>query len=121
MPWDKMEVKYAALFPSRIGRSATPLRMALGILIIQKRGKLSDRAVIREIQENPYLQYFIGMERFGHEPPIKPTVLVSFRKRLTSDFLMEANEYILEVKTHTIPASNRMGEVEDAGVVWREI
>lgn len=96
IPWDRMEVRYAALFPSRTGHPATPLRMALGILIIQKRKKLSDRAVIKEIQENPYLQYFIGMEKFSHEPPVKPTVLVSFRKRLTADFLMEANEYILE-------------------------
>lgn len=91
-----MEVRYAALFPSRTGHPATPLRMALGILIIQKRKKLSDRAVLKEIQENPYLQYFIGMERFGHKPLVKLIVLVSFRKRLTADFLMEANEYILE-------------------------
>lgn len=93
IPWEKMEIRYAALFPSKTGHPATPLRMALGILVIQKRKKLSDRAVIKEIQENPYLQYFIGMERFSHEPPVKPTVLVSFRKRLTADFLMEANEY----------------------------
>ena len=97
IPWEKMEIRYAALFPSKTGHPATPLRMALGILVIQKRKKLSDRAVIKEIQENPYLQYFIGMERFSHEPPVKPTALVSFRKRLTADFLMEANEYILEV------------------------
>lgn len=101
IPWSRMEVKYAALFPSKTGHPATPLRMALGILIIQKRKKLSDRAVLKEIQENPYLQYFIGMERFSHEPPVKPTVLVSFRKRLTADFLMEANEYVLEMADAT--------------------
>ncbi len=47
-----METKYAAMFPSKTGRPATPFRMALGVLIIQKRRKLSDRAVIKEIQEN---------------------------------------------------------------------
>ena len=97
IPWNRMEVRYAAFFPSRTGHPATPLQMALGILIIQKRRNLSDRAVIKEIQENPYLQYFIGMERFSHEPPVKATALVGFRKRLSADFLMEANEYILEV------------------------
>ena len=97
IPWNRMEVRYAAFFPSRTGHPATPLQMALGILIIQKRKNLSDRAVIKEIQENPYLQYFIGMERFSHEPPVKATALVGFRKRLSADFLMEANEYILEV------------------------
>lgn len=101
IPWGRMETKYAAMFPSRTGHPATPFRMALGILIIQKRKKLSDRAVIKEIQENPYLQYFIGREKFSHEAPVKPTVLVSFRKRLTADYLMEVNEYILENKRKT--------------------
>ena len=50
-----MEAKYVAMFPSKTGRPATPFRMALGVLIIQKRKKLSDRDVIKEIQENPYL------------------------------------------------------------------
>ena len=97
IPWSKMEAKYVAMFPSKTGRPATPFRMALGVLIIQKRKKLSDRDVIKEIQENPYLQYFLGMEKFSHQAPIKPSVIVSFRKRLTADYLMEVNEYILEI------------------------
>lgn len=36
------------------------------------------------------------MEKFSHEAPIKPSVIVSFRKRLTAEYLMEVNEYILE-------------------------
>ena len=67
IPWSRMETKYVAMFPSKTGRPATPFRMALGVLIIQKRKKLSDRAVIKEIQENPCLQYFLGMEKFSHE------------------------------------------------------
>ena len=70
IPWSKMEAKYVAMFPSKTGRPATPFRMALGVLIIQKRKKLSDRAVIKEIQENPYLQYFLGMEKFSHQTPM---------------------------------------------------
>ena len=96
IPWSRMKTKYVAMFPSKTGHPATPFRMALGVLIIQKRKKLSDRGVIKEIQENPYLQYFLGMEKFSHEAPIKPSVIVSFRKRLTAGYLMEVNEYILE-------------------------
>ena len=65
IPWNRMETKYVAMFPSKTGRPATPFRMALGVLIIQKRKKLSDRAVIKEIQENPYLQYFLGKKTGG--------------------------------------------------------
>lgn len=36
IPWDAIEEKYAALFPSKTGMPAKPLRMALGSLLIQK-------------------------------------------------------------------------------------
>lgn len=52
-------------------------------------------------KENPYLQYFIGMEKFRHKAPIKSSVLVSFRKRRAADYLMEVNEYILEISDVT--------------------
>ena len=113
IPWSKMEKKYACMFPSKTGHPATPFRMALGILIIQKRKKLSDRAVIQEIQENPYLQYFVGLERFTHKQVVTPSLLVSFRKRLTVDYLMEANEYILAVAAPT-PEHNSKKESVNA-------
>ncbi len=94
--WNSLEEKYAAMFPSPSGHPAKPLRMALGTLIIQKRKKLSDRALVAEIAENPYLQYFIGMERFAKVCPFRATSLVAFRKRLDAEFLMAANELYLE-------------------------
>ena len=36
IPWDKIEEKYAELFPSKTGMPAKPLRMARGSLLIQK-------------------------------------------------------------------------------------
>jgi IS5 family transposase len=96
MPWNKLEEKYSAMFPSTTGRPAKPFQMAFGALIIQKRKKLSDRALVREIAENPYLQYFLGVEKFQHECPFTAPLLVLFRKRLNSEFLIEANEIYLQ-------------------------
>ena len=101
LPWNRMEAKYAMMFSSKTGRPAIPFRVALGILIIQKRKNLSDRAVVKEVQENPYLQYFLGLHRFTHEQVVTPSLLVAFRKRLSSDYLMEANEYILALASPT--------------------
>ena len=94
--WASMEEKYSAMFPSSTGHPAKPLRMALGALIIQKRKKLSDRALVKEIGENPYLQYFIGANKFSSKCPFEPTSLVAFRKRLNAEFLMEANDLYLK-------------------------
>lgn len=65
VPWGIFEEKYAALFPSGTGNVAKPLRLALGSLIIQNRFQYSDRELVEQLSENPYLQYFIGPNSTG--------------------------------------------------------
>ena len=48
IPWSRMKTKYVAMFPSKTGHPATPFRMALGVLIIQKRKKLEVNEYILE-------------------------------------------------------------------------
>lgn len=96
LPWSKLEKAYSSQFPSSTGRPAKPFRMALGALIIQKRKKLTDRGLVNEIRENPYLQYFIGCERFEHKSPFTSPLLVLFRKRINTEVLMEVNNICLE-------------------------
>ena len=98
IPWDTFEVKYAELFPSDTGNVAKPLRMALGALIIQTKFQYSDRELVEQIAENPYLQYFIGLPGFRKEAPFDASTLVLFRKRISAEMLMEVNEYLLAHK-----------------------
>lgn len=98
VPWDIFEEKYAALFPSGTGTVAKPLRLALGSLIIQNRFQYSDRELVEQLSENPYLQYFIGLPGYQAQAPFDASTLVWFRKRITIDILNEANEYMLEHK-----------------------
>lgn len=60
IPWDKIEAKYAPLFPSETGNVAKPLQLALGACLIQREYGYSDVETVLQIQENPYLQYFCG-------------------------------------------------------------
>ena len=107
IPWDEFEIKYAGLFPSLTGNVAKPLRMALGALIIQTKFQYPDRELVEQITENPYLQYFIGLPGYQEEPPFDASTLVLFRKRITMDMIMEANEYILAKKDdHDQPPSS---------------
>lgn len=96
IPWAEIEEKYAALFPSKTGMPAKPLRMALGSLLIQKQYSYSDRELLEQIMENPYYQYFIGLPGFQDKAPFAPSLLVEFRKRLTDEVLIEINEMIIE-------------------------
>jgi transposase, IS5 family len=70
------------------------VRVALGALIIQNRKSLSDRELVEEISENPYMQYFLGFSAFSDEPPFAPSLMVYFRKRLGKDIINEINELV---------------------------
>ena len=96
IPWDMFEKKYKHLFKSKTGNVAKPLRMALGALIIQTRFQYSDRELVQQITENPYLQYFIGLPGYQETPPFDASTLVLFRERISAKMLMEANEYLLQ-------------------------
>ena len=108
IPWDEFEIKYAELFPSDTGNVAKPLRMALGALIIQTRFQFPDRELVEQITENPYLQRFIGLPGYQDEAPFDASTLVLFRKRISAEMLMEANECLLAHKdddSNTPPSS----------------
>lgn len=96
IPWDRFEEKYAELFPSDTGNVAKPLQMALGSLIIQIKYGYADLELVDQLTENPYYQYFIGLPGYQETAPFEASVLVSFRKRISAEMLMEANEYLLE-------------------------
>ncbi len=98
IPWDEFETTYASLFPSHKGNVAKPLRMALGALLIQTKFQYSDRELVEQIKENPYLQYFIGLPGYQEEAPFDASTLVLFRKRISAKMLMEVNKYLLARK-----------------------
>ena len=106
IPWEEIEDKYAALFPSKKGFPAKPLRTALGSLLIQKQLGFSDRELVEEIRENPYFQFFIGLPGYKDEKPFVPSLLVEFRKRLTSEILEEINEMIIEYNAPDDPPTS---------------
>lgn len=78
------------------GNVAKPSRMVIGSLIIQQRMGFSDRDLVKQIQENPYYQYFIGLESFQHTPPFAPTLLVEWRKRIDVSFVIKVNDALCD-------------------------
>ena len=91
VPWEMAEERYAHMFMKN-GRKAKDIRIALGSLLIQQQMKCSDEDVVQLIMENPYLQHFIGMDRWSNEAPFDSSLMVWFRKRLTAKILGEIND-----------------------------
>ena len=97
IPWEEIEKRYAKNFAdSGMGAPAKTARVALGALIIQEKLGLTDEETVAQIQENPYLQYFIGNERYRDERPFDSSMMVYFRKRLRYEELNGINDLVHE-------------------------
>ncbi|MGG1596439.1 IS5 family transposase [Paenibacillus naphthalenovorans] len=95
IPWWKIEEKYAKNFKKSLkGQKAVSIRVALGALIIQERLGTDDRETLRQILENPYLQYFLGLPEYQYRRPFHHSLMTHFRKRLGGEIIDEVNEWI---------------------------
>ena len=95
LPWAKLAEIYARRLSKSKGRPALPSRVAIGALIIKHKLRLPDEEVIPAIQENPYLQYFLGYSEFSHTQPFDPSLFVTILKRLGEDSFSAMNEALL--------------------------
>ena len=74
-------------------------RVAIGALIVKHFKQMSDEDTIEEIQENPYLQYFLGYSSYQLKPSFDPSLFVTIRKRLSARHIEAINEvFVLKVK-----------------------
>jgi IS5 family transposase len=103
--WEFFDREWSGFFPSTTGRPATSPRLVAGLLYLQHAFRLSDEAVVARWVENPYYQHFTGETFFQHHPPIDPTSLIRWRKRIGE----EGVEWLL---TKTIEAGRTSGAVE---------
>lgn len=69
IPWDKIEAKYADLFPSETGNVAKPLQLALGACLIQREYGYSDVETVlhRTCPQNTLNTDHIGENQNGGE------------------------------------------------------
>ena len=100
MPWEKIDELYAKNFKSKTGEIAKSSRLAFGALYIQQRLAITDEETVAQIQENPSMQYFCGMEYYTTQKPFDSSLMVHFRKRITSEMMKEitAEAFAVEAK-----------------------
>jgi transposase, IS5 family len=96
LPWDILVSTYQSqLNNSQRGAEGINPRVAIGAMILKHICNMSDRETVLQIQENMYMQYFIGYSSFSNEEPFDPSLFVEFRKRLGIDQINSINERIL--------------------------
>lgn len=95
IPWNKIVVKYDLQFKSTEGRPPISGRVVIGAVIIKHMLNLSDRETIFQIQENVFLQYFLGYSTFTNEAPFVPSLFVEIRERLSLDILSAISDIVI--------------------------
>ncbi|MDR1709388.1 MAG: IS5 family transposase, partial [Candidatus Accumulibacter sp.] len=107
--WTIFEREWIAQFPAGCGRPASPSRLVAGLLYLQHTFGCSDESLIWTWVENPYWQYFCGETYFRHEPPVDPSSLSRWRRRMGE----EGVEWLL---TATIEAARKGGVIREKSV-----
>ncbi|MDA8522945.1 IS5 family transposase [Acidovorax sp. NCPPB 4044] len=107
--WGEIERTFAVSFTSGRGRPALPPRLVAGLLYLQHTFDASDEAVVNTWVENPYWQFFCGETYLQTEPPIDPSSLTRWRKRV-------GEEGVETLLAASIDAARRGGVIRKCSV-----
>ncbi|HBH25251.1 MAG TPA: hypothetical protein DDY13_17760 [Cytophagales bacterium] len=111
-PSDQLASIYYEHLQADKGLAALNARIAIGAMTIKHKLVLPDREAVATIQENPYMQYFLGLDQFHPEPLFDTSVFVDLRKRMGEDTFDKFNGALIE-KAARKPTPKRV-KVKDA-------
>ncbi len=93
--WDYLIETYGPYYVENNGRPGVPIRVIVGLHYLKYLEQESDESVVEKFCENPYWQYFCGLEYFVHKVPCHPTTLVKWRKRVGIDGVEKLLEHVV--------------------------
>jgi IS5 family transposase len=111
IPWDDIVSIYDKQMRNSVtGASHINGRVILGALMIKHLSNLSDEETMLQIQENMYMQYFIGYSGFSNEAPFDSSLFVEIRKRLGIEQINNINQKIYDL---SVVKKQEADEVKD--------
>lgn len=80
--WDFYEKEFGQFYSENNSREPKPIRLMVGLVMLQNMFNMSDKAVVRTWLENPYWQFFCGFDFLQWKFPVDSSSLTRFRQRL---------------------------------------
>jgi IS5 family transposase len=100
--WDRLDEIFGSTYCADNGRPGVSTRLMVALHYLKYTHNLSDEDVVATWVENPYWQYFSGMQWFEHQLPINPSSMTRWRKRIgesgAEELLKETIEAGLKLK-----------------------
>jgi hypothetical protein len=115
-PWDQCVEIFSNHF-SNVGRTAINPRIVIGSLIIKHKLNLSDEETVQIIEENPYMQFFLGLSEFAPEPLFSPTLFVDWRKKLGNKTFNQFTDVLSTICNGEKPDQSTNSRVKNKGKI----
>ena len=80
--WDAFEQQLQPTYAPVMGAPGISTRLMVSLHYLKFQHDLSDEDVVARWVENPYWQFFSGMQFFSHEAPIDPSSMSRWRSRV---------------------------------------
>ena len=92
VPWAELDTLYRTYFDPKKRSTTKGCRLILGLFLGQMLMEMSDRKIVEHFHENPYFQYFCGLDSFaikGKRTVVHPSLLSKRRRRLGPTYMVE--------------------------------
>jgi IS5 family transposase len=96
IPWQPIIDYLVPFYDNQKGRMGHSLRTLVATLLVSRLRQLSDRKVIKQLQENRYMQYFCNVPDQGLLTFLNPSTLCRFRKRLGESGITIIEDQVFE-------------------------
>jgi len=121
--WSIFEKEFGAFYRAGPGQPPKPIRLMVGLMMLQHMHGLSDEQVVHQWVQNPYWQYFCGYDYLQWELPSDPSSMTRWRKRLRIENLEKilAETIVTAVKTETVAPRDLKRVIADTTVMEKNI
>jgi IS5 family transposase len=102
--WQSLEAEFTPLYQAELGHPPLPIRLMVGLMMLQHIEGLSDEQVVNQWVDKPYHQYFCGYDHFQWKLPLDPSSLTRWRKRI-------GERGIEKILAATIEVAQAIGQV----------
>jgi len=121
--WSFFENEFDSLYTDGPGQPPKPIRLMVGLMLLQHMHGLSDEQVVHQWVQNPYWQYFCGYDYLQWELPSDPSSMTRWRNRLGEKNLEKilAETIVTAVKTETVAPQDLKRVIADTTVMEKNI
>lgn len=107
LPWDKLVEVYLKKFNTRKGAKSINPRIIIGAFIIKHKLRISDEQTLEIISENPYMQFFMGLDNYTPKPLFSASLFVEMRKKLGKSTFDEFSKLIINISNPKIDKNTK--------------